>query len=237
MPLTYALISWAFLAGVVSFLNPCGIAMLPAYISYYFERRERNKSLVKRILSALVLGLFVSLGFLVVFASFGLIFASLGRQLAAYVPYLAAAIGFLLVIVGISMLLNKGISFGIAKLDIIGNKLKSNMDGSYKSFFLYGIGYAIASLGCTMPVFLAVVAGSFSTGGFTDGVAMFLLYTLGMSLFMIAVSIATAVSKGMVIKYINKGMPYIKKIGAIVIIGAGLYIMYYQLILGGIAGI
>ena len=228
------LASLAFSAGLISFVNPCGFALLPVYITYYFKNEGLEKSsLLKRIFASLIFGLMVSLGFVAVFSLIGIIVSYAGRTLLKYVGWFDLLIGVLLIIIGFIYLFNLNTKININKLTIIGEKLKSNkLKNKYVSFFVYGMGFAIASLGCTLPIFLLVVTAGIKASGFFDGLVVFLTYAAGMSFFMILFSLAVALSKTIIEKTLKKWMPYIYKLGAIVVIIAGIYLIYNQVVLG-----
>src|SRR3989344_4486000 len=93
----YALFSLAFSAGLISFMNPCGFALLPVYVTYYFKNEGLEKSsLLKRIFAGLLLGLMVSLGFAAVFSFIGILVSYLGRGLLKYVGWFDLFIGLFL---------------------------------------------------------------------------------------------------------------------------------------------
>ena len=94
------------------------------------------------------------------------------------------------------------------------------------------MGFAIASLGCTLPIFLLVVTSAIKSSGFFNGIIIFLMYATGMSFFMILFSLAVAFSKTAIEKLLKKWMPYIYKFGAVVVIMAGIYLIYNQFVLG-----
>ncbi|MFQ5795191.1 MAG: cytochrome c biogenesis CcdA family protein [Candidatus Bipolaricaulia bacterium] len=101
------LLSFAFVAGMAAFFNPCGFAMLPSYVSHYIGREggaDRNwfTSLVK----GLRLGGTVSSGFFTIFVGLGLIVSALGSIIARYIPWVASVIGVGLVILGVLMILS-----------------------------------------------------------------------------------------------------------------------------------
>ena len=230
----YALASLAFSAGLISFVNPCGFALLPVYITYYFKNEGLEKaSVLRRIFAGLIFGLMVSLGFVVAFSIIGIMATYLGRSLLKYVGWFDLLIGFLLVSIGVIYLFNLNSKINLNKLIIIGEKLKSNkLKNKYSSFFLYGMGFAIASLGCTLPIFLLVVTSASKAGGFLNGILIFLTYAAGMSFFMILFSLAVALSKTAMENVLKKWMPYIYKFGAIIVIIAGIYLIYNQVVLG-----
>lgn len=230
----FALVSLAFSAGLISFVNPCGFALLPVYITYYFKNEGLEKSFfLRRIFAGLIFGLMVSLGFATVFSLIGVIVSYIGRGLLKYVGWFDLSIGIMLIIIGFIYLFNLNKLINLSKLTIIGEKLKANkLNNKYASFFLYGMGFAIASLGCTLPIFLLVVTTAIQQTGIFNGIVIFLIYSAGMSFFMILFSIAVAFSKTIIEKTLKKWTPYIYKLGAIIVITAGVYLIYNQVVLG-----
>src|SRR3989338_8151401 len=230
----YALASLAFSAGLVSFANPCGFALLPVYITYYFKNEGLEKtSLFRRISAGLIFGLMVSLGFAAAFSLIGIIVAYIGRGLLKYVGWFDLSIGILLIVIGFIYLFNLDAKIHFKKLTNFGEKLKSNkLKNKYASFFLYGMGFAIASLCCTLPIFLLVVTAASKASGVLNGIAVFIIYAAGMSFFMIMFSLAVALSKTAMEKLLKRWMPYIYKFGAVIVILAGAYLVYNQVVLG-----
>ena len=234
-----AIASLAFSAGLVSFVNPCGFALLPVYITYYFknENLEKNNfeknSLLKRIFFALLLGIIVSFGFAFTFSIVGALVSYIGKGLLKYAGWFDLIIGIILIAIGFIYLFNLNSKINLSKLTNIGESLKSNkINNKYASFFLYGIGFAIASLGCTLPIFLLVVASAIKSNGIFNGIITFLIYAAGMSFFMVLFSIAIAVFKTFMEKSLKRATVYICKLGSIIVIISGLYLIYNQIILG-----
>ena len=232
MAVDIGLITLAFISGVAAVFSPCGIAMLPAYIAMYFDKKEFSKT--NKLKNGILFGLTVTSSFIVVFFLIGLILSIFGRGLVIYTPWIALFLGFILVGLGIVMLLGKNISIfsdSISKLSI---KLKMNKSSNqYKMFFLFGIGYSIAALSCTFPLFLTIVSIAFaSSESIFGGLYAFLIYAGGMGVMMIAISIAAATSKEFVSDKLRKLMPHIHKISGLVILLAGIYIIYYELTIG-----
>jgi cytochrome c biogenesis protein CcdA len=86
---------------------------------------------------------------------------------------------------------------------------------------LFGIGYAIASLSCTLPIFLLVIFQGLSAGGVTWGSIVFLTYSLVMGLVMIAVSIAIGISNQKFVKWLKRIGSKMNTITSMVLILAG----------------
>jgi cytochrome c biogenesis protein CcdA len=238
------MMSIAFGAGVVTFFNPCGFALLPAYVSYYLSERNNPSSAVagrwlKSSWKGLSLGLIVSAGFFTVFGALGLAFSLLGgsvmRLLGPNLPWVAATIGAALIVVGLLMLFSS-FSFGLS-LEKLAARFTGNPAPRAGSlpYFLYGIGYAVGSVGCTLPIFLIWVVQPLLQG-FVGGLLNFFAYASGMALMMIALSLMMSFSKGFIERYLSPLMKYVHKAAALVMIGAGAYLIYYNLIYSGVIG-
>ncbi len=145
---------------------------------------------------------------------------------------MALAIGGLLVLFGIAMLLDRHITTSqVARLaGRLGNPGKASVGG----FFIFGVAYATASLSCTLPVFLIVVAGSLVANGFGAAVLQFVSYALGMGLVILFLTLSIAVFRGAIVTQLRTILPYVERGSALLMIGAGVYIVYYWLIKGGL---
>lgn len=242
----------AFSAGVITFCNPCGFALLPAYVSYYLGQRNNpseaqalvmhstetvSNAWLKSSWRGLSLGLIVSAGFFTVFGALGLAFSLVGgsvmRLLGPNLPWVAASIGVLLILLGLFMLFS---SFSLScSLDALAARLTGNPASrqGLLPYYLYGIGYAVGSVGCTLPIFLIWVVQPLLQG-FVGGLLNFFAYASGMALMMILLSLAMSFSKGISGRYLRPLMRYVPKAAALVMIGAGVYLIYYNLLYGGV---
>lgn len=158
-------------------------------------------------------------GFLVVFLAIGVPIAFAARWLAPYIAWLAVAVGAALAIVGVALLFGK--TFG-PRLPTIGGATEGP-----RGFFLFGVGYGVASLSCTFPVFLAVVAAGLLSGGFAAALAMFAAYTLGKALLLVAVTVLTVAGGGAFAGRIRRAVPAMKVASALLLVVSGLYIAWY----------
>jgi cytochrome c biogenesis protein CcdA len=214
----------AFAAGLVATVNPCGFAMLPAYLSYFLGldgSAEQTSSDEVGVGSALRVGAVVSSGFLVVFVTTGLLINAGVRVLIDWIPYVALAVGALMVLLGIAMLFGFQLSIGFLKA----GRGASGRDAS--SVFTFGVSYALASLSCTLPVFLSVVVGSLATTSFAGGIATFVAYGLGMSVVLVALTLAVALARHGLVRRLRSVLPHVQRISAVFLIIAGLYITWF----------
>ena len=210
----------AFAAGLVATVNPCGFAMLPAYLSYFMGIEDARDGGVP-LGSALKVGAVVSSGFLLVFGVAGVLITVGFRVVIDLIPWLAIAVGVGVVALGIAMLAGYQPTIGLPK------SKRASTDKGFRSVFVFGISYAVASLSCTLPVFLTVVATQVTRGTFVGGVATFLAYGAGMSLVLVAVTVALAFGKQGLVSRLKSSMRYIGKISGALLILAGGYIIWF----------
>ncbi|MDP9371968.1 MAG: cytochrome c biogenesis protein CcdA [Chloroflexota bacterium] len=217
-------VAYAFAAGLAASVNPCGFVMLPAFAAYRLGVAEGSRPLLPTLLQALVLGLTATAGFLAVFTAAGLVLGLGGRALVTVFPWAGLGVGVVLALLGVWLLVS-GRSFGLAAA----KRVTFRPRGGPLGVFLFGVGYAIASLGCTLPVFFVAVAGALSSDGLGATLVLFVSYALGMGAVLTAVAIATALSKGLLVRALRAIVPHTERIGALMLIGVGLYLVYYWL--------
>jgi cytochrome c biogenesis protein CcdA len=213
----------AFAAGLVATVNPCGFAMLPAYLSYFMglEGAEDDDESGAGVKQALVVGGTVSLGFLAVFGVTGLLINAGVRSIIDWIPYVALGIGVVMALLGIAMFRGYELSIGFLKVQGgTGSRDK-------KSVFSFGVSYALASLSCTLPVFLSVVVGSIAGTDFISGFLTYIAYGLGMSVLLMAVTLAVAFAKQGLIRRLRSVLPYVQRVSATFLIVAGVYITWF----------
>lgn len=224
------LLSFAFAAGVAAFFNPCGYAVLFAYISRFFTNKEKKTGVKRNLLHGLSIGIIATVGFLTVFAVVGLGIAFVSRSIAELIPWINFFLGFLLIGIGAYLLTGRTIA-----LNTHIGKINPNQTSAL-SFYKYGIIYATASLGCVLPIFISVVVSGLASGSLTGGLGVFLAYSIGMGLVMTIVSVALATSKNALVNKLKKFAPHINRINALILIALGLYLVQRQVFVGGIFG-
>ncbi len=217
-------LAYAFTAGAVATVNPCGFAMLPAYLSYFLGIEAATGADDDRRASvgiALLVGAAVSAGFLVVFGIVGTLVNAGVSSFIDYVKWATIAIGIGLVVLGIAMLRGYHLPFSTPRLD------KGGRNRTLGSIFLFGVSYAIASISCTLPIFLVVVFGTLSRTNFVSGLATFLAYGLGMAMVLVTLTVALALAKQSVVGSLRHAMRYVDRVAGALLIVAGVYLVYY----------
>lgn len=218
-------------AGSVSAVNPCGFAMPPAFVGFFLgEREEAGAGLARRLLRAAAVAGLVTAGFVVVFVPIGAAVSLGSRSLVRYVPWLGLGVGVVLIGVGIAFLVGRTVALDLHPVQRVGGRRN-------RSMVVYGVGYGLASVGCTLPVFLAVVGGAVAAGGILPGVAVFVAYALGMGLVVLAVSVATALGKDAVARWLRRLMPHLGRVGGLGLMAAGAYLVFLEVRFLRFAGI
>ena len=217
------LIGLAFAAGMVAAFNPCGFAMLPAYLTLVVQGSgQREVGDLRAVRRALTATAAMALGFLTVFGLFGLLTVSLASTVQQYLPYVTLAVGLSLVGLGIWLLLGRELLIRSAA-----RGAKWAPTARLGSMFGYGVGYAIASLSCTVGPFLAVTASSLRTGSAVDGIGVYFAYAAGLTLVVGALAVAVAVASSALIDAMRRVLPYVNRISGAVMVIVGLYVAWY----------
>lgn len=215
----------AFAAGMIAALNPCGFAMLPAYLALVVNGEQTSRP--RAVGRALTATAAMAVGFLTVFGLFGLLTVSAASTVQQYAPYLTLVVGVVLVALGLWLLSGReltALSWNSARL---GSRWTPT--ARLGSMFGYGVGYAVASLSCTIGPFLAVTGSSLRTGSLLDGVLVYVAYAAGITLVVGVLAVAVALANSALIDRIRRVLPYLNRISGAVLIVVGLYVGYYGL--------
>ena len=227
-------LGFAFAAGMVSAVNPCGFAMLPAYLGLYLgsgDQTRPDSNPLRQVGRALLVGLSVTGGFVVLFGLAGILLRLGTRPLVVGVlPFVGLAIGVILTALGAWLMSGGKLYSGFAARAAfhMGDANQVNVKG----YFLFGLSYGTASLSCTLPIFLTVIGTSLAVSGLFPAIGQFLLFALGMGLVIILLTIGIALFKESMVRWLRKAMPYIQPVGAWLMVLAGAYIVFYWLTLG-----
>ncbi|MEM7338039.1 MAG: cytochrome c biogenesis CcdA family protein [Actinomycetota bacterium] len=213
----------AFALGMVALVNPCGFALLPAYLGYFLGTNEADAS-ESRILAlnrAQIVALSMSLGFMAVFGLFGLALAGVLGTIAPWLAWVTLVMGVLLIALGVAMALGYRPTVAIPQLE------RGTGSRSVGSMFVFGVSYALASLTCTIGIFLSAVGTSASGASFAERFGGFLSYGAGMGLMATGLTLAVAFGQKGVVNGMRQIMPYIYTISAVVLIIVGAYVAWY----------
>jgi cytochrome c biogenesis protein CcdA len=217
-------IAYYLTIGMVATVNPCGFAMLPAYLSYFMgidgRGEEQGDAGLRR---AARVALAVSAGFLVVFALAGTLVKASSLPVYEYAPWISVVIGAGLVALGVAMLAGWEPTVRWLPTPTGGQQRARTL----RAMFVFGVSYAVASIGCTLPTFLIAVSGTMERKTFLDGIVVFGLYAAGMSLVLTALTVSMALARTSVLRLLRSAQPYIHSISAVLVTLAGIYVAYY----------
>ena len=223
-------LAYPFSLGLVAAFNPCGFALLPAYLSYFVgveqsgapEEPTGAKALAA-MLRAIVVGLTLTAGFVAVFGAFGVLFETVLSQGAVLdrVGYATIVIGVGIALLGVWMLAGRTVNLRLPKLN------KGTGSRGLASVFMFGLSYAVVSLSCTIGLFVATIAASFSTVGVADGIANFVAYAVGMGAVMTFLTMAMAMARTSVVGAMRKMLRWINPISGLVLAASGVYLVNY----------
>jgi cytochrome c-type biogenesis protein len=218
--MTSASLTFAFTAGLVATINPCGFAMLPAYLSYFLGTEEAEALNEKTgIGRAIITGLTVSSGFVAVFSIIGVLVSAGLSAVRQVVPWLTIFIGCALIALGIAFI------FGYRLRIFLPNFREGPNNRNLKSLFLFGVSYAIASISCGLPTFIVVV--STSASNFTTGLISFFAYSIGMALVLTALTISLAIARQSLLVKLRLFLPKVDRLAGSLMIMAGMYLVVF----------
>ena len=225
---------FALAAGMASAVNPCGFAMLPAYLGLYLGANPEQETgrPVRQLWRALLIGGAVTGGFVVLFGIAGTLIGLGASFVANLLPWIGLVVGVMLAIAGAWLVSGGKIYTGVAARAAAHIGEPGQLGA--KGYFLFGVSYGTASLSCTLPIFLAVLGVSASDAGLLNIMANFFLFALGMGLVIMALTLGMAFFKGSMVGVLRKALPYIQPIGAWLMVIAGIYIIFYWLTIGGL---
>ncbi len=228
-------LGFAFGAGMVATVNPCGFVMLPAYMTIYVSDQEAaaNVSARRRLSKGLLVSGGLGLGFVVLFGTVGLAVSAGERPVATAFPWIGFALGFIMAGLGAYILAGGKLYTGAASQ--VASRIGDPRDASLRGYFLFGISYAVASCSCTLPIFLGLISSSLATGGFASATGQFLAYALGMAFVIGVLTLAIALFKGALVNQLRRAMPYVNPVSAGILIVVGGYLVFYWLTEGGLA--
>jgi cytochrome c biogenesis protein CcdA len=222
IPLGYALV-----AGMLASVNPCGFALLPGYLGYYLGDRPNARGWRLTGRAVAVSGT-MSASFALLFGLAGILADLAASALAASLPWAGAAVGVILILLGGLLAAGRDVTTSLAPraAQRLGAATRSRGLGGYAA---YGLAYGLASLGCTLPVFLSVVGISLQLHGLADAVGQFLLFGIGMGIVITVLTIATAWFGDGLLKRTRALGRHIGWVSALILWLVGAYVIYYWL--------
>ena len=217
--------SLSFLRGFVAAVNPCGFVLLPTYLMFFLGSDVSaavgdlgsRRAGVRR---ALVVSAALTAGFMTVFVVVGLVTYHFTSWIQRNAKYATIVIAVGLVALGISMLRGYRLPIAAPRLD------RGGRSRGVGSMFVYGIAYAVASLGCTIGLFLPSLFSA-RDDGLVAATAQVAAYGAGMGLLVTALTVSLAVARTGLLGVLRASMHRVEQVAAGFVILSGLYLAYY----------
>lgn len=225
----------AFVAGAIAAFNPCGFALLPAYLGLYLGEAgvvtEAGTARRRSVARALWVSFIMSLAFGVVFGVVGAAIALVATAAIGVLPWLGLSAGAALVVGGAAVLSgwHPVTTSGATLADRLGAEAGRRGVRGYAAF---GVAYGLASLSCTLPVVFAVVgAGAGSTGAATAALRLVSL-AAGVAFVLAAITVVAGVFGTTALRAWRRLGAIVEVAGGVVLLLAGAYTLYYWLTIG-----
>lgn len=212
-------LSFAVGAGMLAALNPCGFALLPAWLTLVVDRSgdgDRDQAVAR----AVGLAAAMTIGFVAVFGAFGALVVPLALSAERYLPWVTVVIGLALVVGGMVMASGRELTLRLPGLRLAPT-------GGWLTMVGYGAAYALASLSCTIAPFVAVLASTSRTSGVGAGLAVVLAYAVGMGLLVGSLAVAIAVARVSLMARLRDALPWVSRFSGVLLILAGAYVAWY----------
>ncbi|MBO5733692.1 MAG: sulfite exporter TauE/SafE family protein [Clostridia bacterium] len=199
-----------FFQGLISFVSPCMIPMLPIYISYFAGNRNKKSSTLMR-------ALFFVLGFTFVFSVLGMFAGALGSFFVHYETQLHMVCGAIIVLLGLNFM-------GVIKIPFIkGLHAEQEVTGIFTSF-LFGIVFSMSHIPCIMAFLGSALTLAAHAGTACKGILLLVVYSLGMGIpFLVSALIIDKLSN--LLDIVRKNHKKIDLISGILLIVLGVLMM------------
>jgi len=216
----------AFTAGLLSFVSPCILPIIPGYLSYLTgltiaELSDEERSLGEVLLPALM---FVA-GFSTVFVIFGATASVIGQVLLDYRDIVEKVAGVALVAFGVLMLgiIKVPWLYGEARVDVARVRKFGSGAG-----FVMGMAFAAGWTPCVGPILGSILALASATGSVAQGALLLLAYSLGLGLPFIAVALLFGRVRP-VLQWISRHALVLNRVAGAVLVGLGLLVFFGRL--------
>ncbi|NNE74685.1 MAG: hypothetical protein HKN26_13545 [Acidimicrobiales bacterium] len=222
----FELVPIAFGAGLLAAFNPCGFALLPTYLTYFLgfnEKKDEQPNFVDGTIRGLTIGLVITASFVAVFGLIGVLTSGLLSQqsVLSKTGYVTVAFGILMIPLGIAMAGGMDINLKLPKMN------KGGKTRDLRSVFLFGVSYAVVSLGCTFGPFLIATSNSTTADTFGGKMQSFLSYGLGMGAIVMFLTLSVAAARQGVVRYMRRVLPYVNRVSGVLLVVVGVYMIVF----------
>ncbi len=216
-----AVLALAVVAGAVAAVNPCGFALLPAYLTVLVAPAEPGRARAGAVLRAVRFTAGMTAGFVAVFGAFALVVTPLALSVERWLPVVTLVVGVALVAAGAWLLAGRALPSPRPP------RAGRAPGRSVLSQAGYGVTFALASLSCTLAPFLAVTASGLRTGSATGLVGAFVAYAAGMGAVVGVLALGVATASASVVARARRVAPLVSRAAGLLLVLAGAYVAWY----------
>ena len=205
-----------FVEGIASFISPCLLPMVPIYLSYFIGEDEENNN--KAILNSVG---FV-LGFTIVFLILSIFASQLGSILSSNIRYIKIIFGIVIILFGLNYM-------DLLKIKFLNKSNMKNLNTKNFNFYkaiIFGILFSVSWTPCIGTFLSSALLLIAKEQDIVKGIIMMLLYSIGLGIPFIISAVLIEKLKN-VFDYIKKHYDIIKKISGVILIGAGIYMIFF----------
>jgi cytochrome c-type biogenesis protein len=221
----------ALAAGMLAAVNPCGFALLPAYLSI-LVLGDDSPGAARAVGRAVTLTAWMTIGFIAVFGVFGLVVSPVASQVQQYLPWFTVAFGVVVAAAGAWLVAGRELT----RLRL-GAGSGAAVTRSALAMVGFGVSYAVASLTCSIAPFLALVVTSFRAGSTGEGVLLYVAYGVGMGLLVGLAAVAVALARRGLVTRLRRTGRWVPRAGGVLLLVVGAYVAWYGVwelrVLGG----
>jgi cytochrome c-type biogenesis protein len=225
---TRAPLGYAFVAGMIASVNPCGFVLLPAYLGFYLGDDQGARGGRVRMRRAVSVSAMVTASFALMFGLAGVLAALAASAVTSSLPWIGTAVGIGLILLAGALASGRELTISVAPR-AAGHLKAATRARGLGGYAAYGTAYGLASLGCTLPVFLGVVGTSLQLHGLPSAAGQFVLFGIGMGAVLTVLTIATAWFGDGLIRRAQALRGQVGWASAVLLWLAGAYVVYYWL--------
>jgi cytochrome c-type biogenesis protein len=222
---------YAFALGAVAAFNPCGFALVPAYLGLYLRDDVGRSGLGARFRRSIAVAVVVGASFTALFGAVGAVFSLGSALIVRSLPWIGLGVGVVLVLIGGLILSGRPVASSLPQrlATRVGRGAGTSNVRGYAAF---GVAYGAASLGCTLPLFLALMGTATAASGRWSGPIAFVLYGTGMAAVLGVLTIAAGVASFGILHRVRGFVRIVSSLSAGLLLLSGAYVVYYWLTAG-----
>jgi cytochrome c-type biogenesis protein len=223
---------YAFALGAVAAFNPCGFALVPAYLGLYLRDDVTRSGLGARLSRSVAVAVVVGVGFTVLFGAVGAVFEIGSAPIVRSLPWVGLGVGVVLILAG--GLILSGQHIGTSMPQRLATRIgKGAGTSGLRGYAAFGVAYGAASLGCTLPLFLALMGTATATSRlYGAAVLAFVLYGAGMAASLGVLTLVAGLVSFGILEHVRSLVRIVTPLSAGLLLLSGAYVVYYWLTAG-----